>query len=764
MIGFGNGGVGRKSRAFFTPAVFTKSSRFGIAWTLIAVFLSLALGSCGSDSKSTAGPGERKAHSIGVSDTLSELDSIKPLAGVDENVWNALVAKFESELSATGRDRFSSRVPTGDDNRVNDLELFDSGGNDRLRWTYKNVGDYDQSGEVGIPDITPIALHYSHIRDQFGNWPDASDEIIDGDMSGEIGIPDVTPIALNYLAAVEGYNIETASTPGGPYTQIGFVPLPSPPSSGRLILNVALPAGAQDYLRVRPMGPSSEVGSSSNVIVIAQDVPPSIIDINRSEGGTGEALQFIASVTGTQPIAVDWDFGGGATPNTASGASTVVTLGDAGEYTITLTATNDFGSDEATFPLTVTLVGDAPVITFITPTVVQSAVETAISATVSGTEPFTYAWDFGGGSTPNTSDEVAPVITPGAAGIYNASLTVTNIIGSDTLDFSLEVKDDDVTPPVWDSTIGITAATPVVNSNEITVQFGRATDNVDENPRYHIYYNKSSLFDIENLEGQFEEGVWWILHSDPPPYEVTIVGLEPGEDYTFLVRTRDDALPQPNFDTNSVMMNATVDPNGLNVGVIAYTPDNDPPIGTPITFTAQVSGGSGNYTGIWSDGDDAFGFFFDPKSAAGTVSAVWGTAQGDVWYTIGLSVSDGAGRMGKQVLNSVYVSPGTPLSLAADVYPMIQVRCIGCHSGAFPQENLNMGSAALAHSNLVGVNSQQKPAMKRVQAFDPENSYLIHKITGRPGISGNRMPPGGPFFDATQTNVFLTWIFGGALQ
>ncbi len=758
MIGMSNGGAGGKSRTLLTNGIRVCT---GVA--IIAFSLVLALGSCVSDTKSVPGTGGKQTKSASVADAISELRGIAPPAGVDEGIWSKLVAEFESVLKNTGETRFSSRVPLGDENRVNDLEAFESGGTDRLRWSYKNVGDYDQSGEVGIPDITPIALHYSHVRDQFGNWPDESDEIIDGDMNGEIGIPDVTPIALNYLATVEGYNVETAAAPGGPYTLLEFVPLPSPSAQGRIVFNIELPAGAQDYLRVRPIGPNSEVGSSSNVIVIALDVPPTVIDINRTEGGMGEALQFIASVTGTQPIDVEWNFGGSATPNTASGASTVVTLGDPGEYTITVNATNGFGTDEATFPFTVTLVGDAPVISFVTPTVVQSGVETSISATVSGTEPFTYEWDFGGGATPGTSGEATPLIMPGAEGTYNASLTVTNIIGSDTLDFSLEVKDDDVTPPAWDTTIGITAATPVANSNEIKVNFGRATDNVDENPRYHIYYNKSSLFDIENLEGQFEEGVWWILHSDPPPYEVTIVGLEPGEEYTFLVRTRDEALPQPNFDTNTVTMNATVDPNGLNVGAIAYTPDNDPPIGTPITFTAQVTGGSGNYTGTWSDGDDAFGFFFEPKAAGGTVSAVWGTAQGDVWYTINLSVSDGAGRTGKQVLNSVYVSPGTPLSLASDVYPLIQSRCIGCHSGGFPQENLNMGSAAIAHANLVGVTSQQKPALKRVQAFDPENSYFIHKITGRPGISGNRMPPGGPFYDANQTNTFLTWIFGGAL-
>lgn len=65
-----------------------------------------------------------------------------------------------------------------------------------------------------------------------------------------------------------------------------------------------------------------------------------------------------------------------------------------------------------------------------------------------GSAPFTYSWDFGGGATPNTSTEASPLITLGAIGSYSASVVVSNAWGTDSLDFTLVVKDPNA-PPEW---------------------------------------------------------------------------------------------------------------------------------------------------------------------------------------------------------------------------------------------------------------------------------------------------------------------------
>lgn len=119
--------------------------------------------------------------------------------------------RFDAGGKAPGRR--SSKAPTGDSNKVTDLSSQVNDGAVTLSWTEVNKGDYDMSGEVGIPDITPIALNYlATVASGPGNPEYIS--WVDGDSSGEVGIPDITPIALNYLTTIAGYRVERAETSG----------------------------------------------------------------------------------------------------------------------------------------------------------------------------------------------------------------------------------------------------------------------------------------------------------------------------------------------------------------------------------------------------------------------------------------------------------------------------------------------------------------------------------------------------------------------
>jgi hypothetical protein len=71
--------------------------------------------------------------------------------------------------------------------------------------------------------------------------------------------------------------------------------------------------------------------------------------------------------------------------------------------------------------------------------------------------------------------------------------------------------------------------------------------------------------------------------------------------------------------------------------------------------------------------------------------------------------------------------------------------CVTCHTtvGRTPAAGLTLESAT-AYDRLVGIASTQRPALPRVAPGDPENSYLLHKIDGRSGIIGRRMPFNGP--------------------
>lgn len=92
-----------------------------------------------------------------------------------------------------------------------------------------------------------------------------------------------------------------------------------------------------------------------------------------------------------------------------------------------------------------------------------------------------------------------------------------------------------------------------------------------------------------------------------------------------------------------------------------------------------------------------------------------------------------------------------------------RVACTNCHNAIGGRFNGLDLSPAVSYANLVGVGSRGKPGAIRVVAGDPENSYLIHKLEGRPGIVGLRMPfSGPPFLTDGQILVIKRWIELGA--
>ena len=85
---------------------------------------------------------------------------------------------------------------------------------------------------------------------------------------------------------------------------------------------------------------------------------------------------------------------------------------------------------------------------------------------------------------------------------------------------------------------------------------------------------------------------------------------------------------------------------------------------------------------------------------------------------------------------------------------------IGCHDTLGHQEGQIL-TVGRAYANTVGVPSTQMPSLLRVAPNDPANSYLYRKIAGA-GITGDRMPQGGPYLTDAQTKLVRDWIRRGA--
>jgi hypothetical protein len=92
--------------------------------------------------------------------------------------------------------------------------------------------------------------------------------------------------------------------------------------------------------------------------------------------------------------------------------------------------------------------------------------------------------------------------------------------------------------------------------------------------------------------------------------------------------------------------------------------------------------------------------------------------------------------------------------------------CTMCHTstGRIPAGGLDLNHA-VAYAQLVNAPTRLPVGGIRVIPGDPENSYLIHKLEGRQGISLNRMPNNGPpYLTDGQMLVIKRWIEIGAPQ
>jgi len=108
-------------------------------------------------------------------------------------------------------------------------------------------------------------------------------------------------------------------------------------------------------------------------------------------------------------------------------------------------------------------------------------------------------------------------------------------------------------------------------------------------------------------------------------------------------------------------------------------------------------------------------------------------------------------------------SPGGPItadfeSIQENVFTPI---CSKCHIGASAPEGLQL-DAAHSYNLLVGVPSVEVPSLLRVDPGNPDQSYMVLKIEGAPGIVGAQMPFGETPLPQATIAAIRQWITNGA--
>ncbi len=204
-------------------------------------------------------------------------------------------------------------------------------------------------------------------------------------------------------------------------------------------------------------------------------------------GTVDEVVTFQAVATDSDGTIAqyDWDFGDGSTDSTTTD-STTYTYTSADTYPVTVLVTDNAGDtaqctqdiiiSEAAEPavMTVTIVAD--------PTSGIAPLPVSFSADVeNGVEPFTYAWDFGDGS---TSTDAAPVYTYTVDGTYTVTLTVTDADGQTASDTEVITVEADL------PAIAVASATPTSGEPTLFVQFSSEGSSGNEPLSYYWTFSE----------------------------------------------------------------------------------------------------------------------------------------------------------------------------------------------------------------------------------------------------------------------------------
>ncbi len=168
-------------------------------------------------------------------------------------------------------------------------------------------------------------------------------------------------------------------------------------------------------------GSNTEV--KTNYITVGS-TPVIAFSANKTDVSVNESISF-TDQSANNPTSWAWDFGDGNTSTQQNPSHSYTT---SGLYNVTLTATNNYGSNTETKVNYIT-VGSAPIVAF-SASKTDVDVNESISFTDQSTNnPTSWAWDFGDGI---TSTQQNPSHSYTSQGTYSVSLTATNSYGSNS--------------------------------------------------------------------------------------------------------------------------------------------------------------------------------------------------------------------------------------------------------------------------------------------------------------------------------------------
>ncbi|MFZ5906076.1 MAG: PKD domain-containing protein [Nitrospirota bacterium] len=171
----------------------------------------------------------------------------------------------------------------------------------------------------------------------------------------------------------------------------------------------------------------SDSETKTGYITVTAPVAPTANFTGSPTSGTAPlTVNFTDTSTGG-PTSWSWNFGDGGTSALQNPSHT---YNAAGTYTVSLTATNAYGSDSETKTGYITVTTPPPPVANFTGSPTSGTAPLTVNFTDTSTGgPTSWSWNFGDGGTSALQN---PSHTYNAAGTYTVSLTATNASGSDS--------------------------------------------------------------------------------------------------------------------------------------------------------------------------------------------------------------------------------------------------------------------------------------------------------------------------------------------
>ncbi len=391
---------------------------------------------------------------MSMDEVLTQLEMMSGKQEDNPAVIEQIKKQFVSALKDAQARKFTSRPPMGPANAVSDLEMTrDDGGALWLKWTYKNKGDFNLDGTVGLLDITTLA---EHLFEKVG----PSNEWIDATSNGIIDIADVTAVASNFFANVAAYLIEGSLKQEGPYQAFGFVLFSERKTESPTAFEFELPDNRYKFYSVVPVSNGGKVGERSNIV--ERNLPP-VAQVSASPvvGKAPLFVKFDASAS-TDPdgeiVFYKWDFNGDGDYD-ASGAESSVsyTYESLGIYEARVSVLDNDGDEGSASVVIIVQADNLPPIAELTAEPSLGDVPLTVMLDASSSRDHDgdivlYEWDFDGDGRYDFSsvEELVATFVYEQPGYYLPSVTVKDDEGL----FSVARTMVTVMPEEWMHTLG----------------------------------------------------------------------------------------------------------------------------------------------------------------------------------------------------------------------------------------------------------------------------------------------------------------------